>query len=152
MMIRHKGIEHTVYGEAPFLAARICAIGCSRGCPGCHNEHLKNDDSLIRIQEVQEIVEEVRSNFFNEGLVLGGLEWTEQVEEMQALIIACQVAGLEVMVYTGMTEEQFKELEVVGEFWVKYGSYQEGSQPHEMFGVKLASSNQIIKKYSHNTL
>ena len=151
MTVRHKGIEHTVYGEAPFLAARICAIGCSRGCRGCHNEHLKNDVEIVK-EDVKELVEQVKGNLFNQGIILGGLEWTEQVEEMQALIIACQVAGLEVMVYTGMTEEQFKELEVVGEFWVKYGSYQEGSQPHEMFGVKLASSNQIIKKYSHNTL
>ncbi len=151
MIIRHKGLEHCIYGEAPFLGARLCAIGCSRDCPGCHNEHLKNDVEIVK-EDVKELVEQVKGNLFNQGIILGGLEWTEQVEEMQALIIACQVAGLEVMVYTGMTEEQFKELEVVGEFWVKYGSYQEGSQPHEMFGVKLASSNQIIKKYSHNTL
>ena len=148
MIIRHKGLEHTVYGEAPFLGARLCAIGCSRGCKGCHNEQLKNDDSLIRTQEIQEIVEEVRSNFFNEGLVLGGLEWTEQPAEMQALVHACKEAGLQVMIYTGMTEEQFiKRFGEPDGIWVKYGSYVPGGEPHEMYGVKLASSNQIIKKY-----
>lgn len=148
MIIRHKGLEHTVYGEAPFLGARLCAIGCSRGCKGCHNGHLKNDDSLIRTQEVQEIVEEVRSNFFNEGLVLGGLEWTEQPTEMQALINACKEAGLHVMLYTGMTEEQFiKEFGVPDGIWVKYGSYVPGGEPHRQYGVQLTNREQYIIWY-----
>lgn len=143
MIIRHKGLEHTVYGEAPFLGARLCAIGCSRGCRGCHNEHLKNNVEIIE-ETVESVVGRVKRNPFNQGLILGGLEWSEQPEEMLALVRECQRQGLEVMIYTGLTEEEFGTLDGV---WVKYGSYVEGSQPHEMFGVRLASSNQIIKKY-----
>lgn len=148
MMIRHKGIEHTVYGEAPFLAARICAIGCSRGCPGCHNEQLKNDDSLIRIQEVQEIVEEVRSNFFNEGLVLGGLEWTEQPEEMLELIRVAKDHGLKVMLYTHMGEEEFADrFGRPSGIYVKHGEFVAGGEPHRQYGVQLANREQYIIWY-----
>lgn len=147
MIIRHKGLEHTVYGEAPFLGARLCAIGCSRGCRGCHNEHLKNNVEIIE-ETVESVVGRVKRNPFNQGLILGGLEWTEQPEEMLELIRVAKDHGLEVMLYTHMGEEEFVDrFGRPSGIYVKHGEFVAGGEPHRQYGVQLANREQYIIWY-----
>ena len=143
MIIRHKGLEHTVYGEAPFLGARLCAIGCSRGCKGCHNEHLKNNAEVIE-ETVESVVERVKRNPFNQGLILGGLEWTEQPEEMLELIRVAKDHGLEVMLYTHMGEEEFADrFGRPSGIYVKHGSSWQVGSPIDNTGFNWPIESNI---------
>lgn len=147
-MIRHRGIEHNIFSDAPFVAARICAIQCTHDCPGCFHKHLQADDDDIIHQEAVDIIREVINNPFNEGIVLGGLEWTEQADEMFELISAAQAAGLEVMLYTHMSVRDYAaRFGRCSGIYIKHGEYVSGDQPHEEFGIRLAGDGQHIIYY-----
>lgn len=150
-MIRYKGIEHERLEDAPFVGALICANHCGFGCGGCFNQHLQALPTLEDTPE--EIINQVKSNPFNRGIILGGLEWTEQVEEMISLVEEAQKNDLEVMIYTGIeTVGEFWEViggswRIIGPYYLKVGRY-DGELPGggSEFGVKLASENQDIYK------
>lgn len=145
-MINHKGIEHNVYGEAPFVGARICAMSCHKGCVGCQHDYLKGNEVVWYTQTAEEIVGVVHGNLFNQGLILGGLEWTEQPEQMVELVQVAMVSGLEVIVYTHKSEHEMRERfgkDLRGAY-IKVGEYRAELSWVDSFGVRLASSNQSI--------
>jgi len=147
MMIRHKGVEHNVFGDAPFVATRISAIGCSHRCPGCHHESL-NESAEVYHESVADIINSVLSNPFDEGIVMGGLEWTEQPEEMMCLISEAKKAGLKVMLYTHWDKDDF--IDMFGEpsgMYIKHGEFVAGDIPHKQYGVQLANRGQYIIFY-----
>lgn len=148
MRVRIKGIEHERKMDAPFVGALITASDCVGGCVGCFNQHLR--DLPSHEVEVLEIVSQVRSNSFNQGIILGGLEWTEQPADLRLMVDVALDAGLQVMVYTRLTEEEFKES--FGDLrtkpiWVKFGEYDEEllTSTNIQQGTQLATSNQHIK-------
>ena len=146
-LVSYKGIIHERAEDAPFMGALIVATSCSNGCRGCFNQHLKNAETHIRYAD--EIIKEVKQNPFNDGIILGGLEWSEQPDDMIALISCATAAGLEVMIYTGLTEEDFYRRvprRCLPNCYIKFGRYDEKclSDSHTSFGVKLASTNQYI--------
>ena len=146
MKIRHKGVYHERF-DAPFVGALISSIGCTIGCPGCINEHVKNAPE--QVSTVQELMDAVEANPFNQGVILGGLEWTEQPTELLALITEALNRGLKVLLYTGRTESWVKANmpELLGlPIWIKFGEYRAGSST-KSFGVLLASDNQYIKYF-----
>ncbi len=150
MKIRTRGICPNNLLDAPFIGMLVCAIGCTNNCPGCFNQHLLNRP--ITEYEVDEIITFVLSSNIDEGLILAGLEWTEQPEEMKALVNAALENRLKVMIYTGLEQEAFEKLnpEIIQlPIWVKYGAYkQEQAVPDNIcFGVQLASKNQKIVYY-----
>lgn len=148
MIIRHKGIEHNIYGEAPFVATRICSIQCHNNCPGCQNEELKHDTPIIE-ESSEDIIKKILDDPFDEGLVLGGLEWTEQPEEMFSLICAAQRCGLKVMLYTHLNRDNYVfRFGIPNNIYIKYGEFIMGDTPHTQYGVRLISSNQHIVKYN----
>ncbi|MFW6377583.1 MAG: 4Fe-4S cluster-binding domain-containing protein [bacterium] len=148
-MITHKGIEHEIINDAPFVGAIITAPTCSKGCKNCINEHLKYD-GIYYNETADEIIEQVKNNKFNEGIILAGLEWTESESAMKILIFKALYNKLKVILYTHQTEKQFKrnypELYSFP-IWVKFGSYKEDLESNNYFseGVKLATTNQYIK-------
>lgn len=149
MKIRYKCIEHERVEDAPFVGALIGAIGCRIGCKDCFNAPLKQLPTLF--EDVGAVLDAVQSNPFNEGLILGGLEWSEQPEELVALASEALNRGLKVMVYTGLTLEAFlKSVPAIdsleGTLYLKYGSFNVTalSTDHLDHGVKLASTNQHI--------
>lgn len=147
--MKYKGIVHNILNDAPFIGALIIANQCSRGCRACHNGHLKT--SAYELKDTAEgIIRAVRANGLNRGIILSGLEWTEQPEDLVALTLAALDAGLEVMVYTHHTEREFFRIvpELVGKrLCVKFGAYDESlkSEDHYSCGVKLATMNQYIR-------
>ncbi|MDD3915358.1 MAG: 4Fe-4S cluster-binding domain-containing protein [Bacteroidales bacterium] len=143
---------HEVKEDAPFVGAIIIAPYCYFECKGCHNQHLLQ--TLIQKNTVDELLDKVQENKFNEGIILSGLEWTATYEAMYALIEEAIARELKVMVYTGLSEKQF-----ASRFWevlelpimVKYGKYDESQiKERESYGVKLATANQYIKDYGEN--
>lgn len=146
-LVSYKGIIHERAEDAPFMGALIIATSCSNRCRGCFNQHLKDAETYLRYAD--EIIKEVKQNPFNDGIILGGLEWSEQPDDMIALVSCAAAAGLKVMLYTGLTEEEFYRRvpsHYLHNCYIKFGKYDEKhlSDNHTSFGVKLASTNQYI--------
>lgn len=149
MNIKIKGIYQERTEDAPFIGALICADNCYFNCPNCINEDLKHTQSIV-VKDT-DIIQEVLSNPFNKGIILGGLEWTLQPQEMIRLIQLALQNKLEVILYTGMTKEElYKNIPEVFNYdiYIKYGKYVEFLKVdnYKMYGVALASSNQKIIK------
>lgn len=147
LLIRYKGIEEERFQDAPFIGALILSIGCSHNCPGCFNQYLRSRP--FQTATAEDIIREVKDNPLHQGIILGGLEWTEQQNEMNDLIIEAQKNGLEVMLYTHHTKSwMLRNIpRVFGSgIYVKFGEYKEGEESHQSNGVWLASNNQYIEK------
>ena len=148
LMITYKDIEHERLGDAPFIGALIVAAHCSGNCPGCFNQHLKLWDN--KFDTAANIIKEVKKNPINEGIILGGLEWSEQPFDLLDLVNFALWEQLQVIVYTRLTETEFfrllPELESKP-IYVKFGEYDEtqASDCYFSHGVKLATTNQYIK-------
>lgn len=151
-MIRHKGIEHGILSDAPFVGARISAIDCHNNCPGCFNQSLRKEP--YKTQDVNDIITEVINNQLDQGIILGGLEWSEQPDELRALVNAATQADLQIIVYTHWDISSFMFLfptfKDIPKLYVKCGDYKEDGKHYydTENDVTLASDNQIIYKIS----
>ena len=155
MQVKYKSIEHERTQDAPFVGAMVSAVGCPFNCPGCFNQHLKDMPTLYSTAEG--IIAEIKKNPFNEGIILGGLEWSTYPVELYNLVRTASRNGLKVMIYTGMTEKEFDQkvgVVLLGafindDFYIKFGEYAVEQEPIDKveFGVNLASSNQYIVKF-----
>ena len=133
------------------MGALIIATSCSNGCKDCFNQHLK--DAPTYTQSAEDIIAEVRRNPFNDGIILGGLEWSEHPEEAIELIRCATASDLRVILYTGLTEDvlysRIPKEHLVG-CLVKFGRYDPAclSDTYHSYGVHLASTNQYITQVS----
>lgn len=107
MKINYKGIDHEVTEDAPFIGARVLSTACNFRCKGCQNKYLKKAPSIQR--EAEEIIAEIKSNPFNEGIIFGGLEWSLQILDMIELIKLAVANELQIMIYTGCELHEFHE-------------------------------------------
>ena len=149
MTIRFKLIEHERVEDAPFIGCLICAIQCSLHCKNCFNSEIKKMPNLETT--VAKLLDEVQCNPFNEGIILGGLEWSEQPFELLHLVRSAIHRGLKVMIYTGLTYDSFANRIPIERLqheniYLKYGAYQEELKVngYKKYDVLLASSNQNI--------
>lgn len=160
MLIHHKGVYPNRY-DAPFYGALIASVTCDHNCPGCFHTHF---DQLPTIEEDStEIIKEILADPFNDGIILGGREWTLQPEEMLALIREGLSSGLEVILYTYNTEDSLMSkvpelFEVLpdGQYlykglYIKYGEFDNTlrSDTYSSYTVPLASTNQYIVKLGY---
>ena len=130
------------------MGALIIAEKCSNNCQGCFNQHLK--DGKVFTRPVYDIIQEVGKDVFNEGIILGGLEQSEAPDDTIALIEWAKMADLQVMLYTGLTEEGLYSRipkDCLKGCYVKFGRYDKTlvSRTYTSYGVQLASTNQYIK-------
>lgn len=148
-MIRYKLIERERFGDAPFVGCFVSAISCELNCKSCFNQHIKNMDTF-EIEPI-EIVNMIKSNPFEKGIILGGLEWSNQPQELIELVNLAKQNSLEVMVYTGLTEDEFYKAvdksKLPNDVYIKFGRYVESDKQviNIQYGIKLASENQYIK-------
>ena len=156
MQIRHKGIYRERF-DAPFMGTLISAIACNRNCPGCHDDPIKYNSEILT-EDHEEIIRRVLEDPFSEGIILAGLEWTLQREEMYTLIQTARLYHLQVIVYTHHTESEMREMfpelysdSFIG-LYMKYGEYDETKlvPNYSSYGVPLASSNQYIKRIGYD--
>jgi len=153
MIIRYKAMEHERCEDAPFIGCLITSIDCHINCQNCFNQHLKTYSTILK--DSKEIIEEIISNPFDEGIILGGLEWTDQSDEMIELIRLALQENLKVILYTGLTEEDFKSKfsEIYNSnIYIKFGKYEKDnlSIDNIQYGVKLISKNQKIKRRTND--
>jgi pyruvate-formate lyase-activating enzyme len=148
MIIHYKGIWHERCEDAPFIGALISAVDCKFNCKECFNQHIKDYNTLT--SDSTDIIKQVKSNKFNEGVIFAGLEWTLQSIELEYLIKECLNNNLKVILYTGLIENTFKQkFKQIYDLpiYIKFGQYKEKlkTDNYYMYGVKLASKNQIIR-------
>ena len=105
MKIHYKGIVHERTEDSPFVSAIVVAPTCNFKCKGCFNRDLKKQENKVATAE--EIIAEVMSNPFNEGVTFSGLEWSESPNELVELVKVASDKGLKIMIYTGCKLEQF---------------------------------------------
>ncbi len=150
MDVRYKIIEDERVEDAPFVGALISGAYCHFNCRECFNQHLKNLPTCMTTSE--NLVHRVKKNPFNEGIILAGLEWSEQPEELIDIVKVAMAEQLKVMIYTGASLDLFLKRvpllkSIQGDIWIKHGAYlpEKAVRNHEVYGVKLASSNQKIE-------
>jgi len=146
MLIRHKGLEPHVTTDAPFVGTRIIAIGCDRNCAECFNRPLL--PSTVIFEEASVVAQFVKEA--DTGIILGGLEWTEQPYEMLELIKVCLEASLRIMIYTYLELDVFlSKFPTLNskDIYVKCGEYKKDIKGYydKQHDVQLASGNQYIK-------
>jgi len=149
--ITFKGIIHNVLNDAPFIGAILIANTCHRGCTGCINEYLKDDATLYEMTATK-IIDEVKKNGLNEGIILSGLEWSEQPNDFFDIVLVALNRDLKIMVYTYLEENEFTYLFpslVRHPIFIKFGAYLPDllCDSHFSHGVKLATTNQYIKYF-----
>ena len=147
--IKYKAIEHERVEDAPFVGALISACDCKFNCKDCFNQALKQIPTVTK--SLQDVISEIRQDFFNSGVIFGGLEWTLQLDECIELAKLCKQQGLQTMIYTGngFQSEIVKKLIKADCFdYIKCGRFVESLKTanHIEYGVVLASSNQHIYK------
>jgi len=149
-MVHYKIIKDERTEDAPFVGALISAIDCKFDCINCFNQDVKNKPTLEKSH--QDIIKEVLKDPFNKGIILAGLEWSLQPDELRLLVIEALQNNLQVIVYTGLTEEifstKFPDL-IKLPIYIKFGRYMEENKVDDYHSnnVKLATSNQYIKKF-----
>ena len=149
--IKYKGIVQNVLNDAPFIGAVVIANSCSMPCADCINGHLKAESYCLE-DTAADIIAKVKSNGLNQGIVLSGLEWTEQPDDLIELARTALEHHLEVMVYTHHNEHAFFSIvpELASEkIYVQFGLFDKAlsSDTHYSYGVKLATTNQYIKQF-----
>jgi organic radical activating enzyme len=142
-----KGILHERTEDAPFVGALIISDDCNINCENCFNQHLKNTPSIN--MTATQIIETILKNPLNQGIIFGGLEWSLQPDDMIALIKLAYANGLEIMVYTGLSESAFDrkltKVKNVPNIYIKFGKYSEYQKcRRQECGVWLSSSNQYV--------
>lgn len=155
-MVSYKLIEEERTEDAPFVGALICSPYCNLNCKNCFNQPLK--DLPTKKGKPKDLIENIKTNPLNKGIILAGLEWSCNMSDLYDMIWWAKEADLKVMVYTGLNYEDWSykfhtelnmgpaETFVLLEgVYVKSGSYREDLNiPKYVAGVKLASFNQEI--------
>lgn len=151
MIIKTKGIVHDRVEDAPFMGALISAVDCNLNCKGCFNQHLKDLPNIE--MDSEDILDKVTNDPFNEGIILAGLEWSLQPKELREMVNWARKRKLKVIVYSGLSEEEFKKkfpdiYGLKGDMYFKFGKYDEKLKVNNniQYDVKLATSNQKILK------
>ncbi len=149
MIIKYKTIIEERTEDAPFVGALISAIDCHFNCKECFNQHLKKEKT--KQAECNDIIQKIKQNPFNKGIILAGLEWSNQPNEAKELINCALQNNLQVILYTGMDIIDFKKKcpqLIINGIYLKYGCFDNTKQTinHIEYGVTLASSNQHIIK------
>lgn len=153
MLIRHKGIYHDRFEDAPWIGTLISAISCDHNCPGCINDKMKSIS--YQSTEINDLFRDISSDKFNEGIILAGLEWTLQPNELIAIIDKALERDMSIILYTYHPNKD-SLIEAVPDLYdysgcgilVKYGEYDESKKVsgYESHGVILATSNQYIEE------
>jgi hypothetical protein len=147
--MRYKGLVFDCK-DHPFGIGVCCiAASCCQKCPLCPNQH------LIALPELTitplKLTEIVQKRSINNCLVLGGLEWTEQIEDVYKLLKYNKKNNnkLKIILYTHHTEKElhnnYTDL-FRYKLLIKCGKYYPYLQNKDYcsYGIHLASTNQYI--------
>lgn len=145
--IRYKYIEHERTEDAPFIGALICSIICDFNCKNCFNQYWKSSEIFVKCSH--KIIKEIKDNPFNEGIILSGLEWSNQPQELRNLLYFAKKSNLKTCLYTGL-----ETVEAVGSILnFKYLDFlKTGKYNKELGGLNSPLTNQRFYDIIHKDI
>lgn len=108
--IRIAGIEEESIVDGPGIRMVVFTQGCKHNCPGCHNPESHSFDGGY-LMDIEEILEDIKSNPLLDGLTLSGGDPFEQWEASSILAREVRKLGLNVVTYTGYTFEEILKVD-----------------------------------------
>ncbi len=96
--------------EGPGKRFALWVQGCTLRCPGCCNPEMFAPDKGGQLIETKELAEKILATPGIEGISVLGGEPFQQPEALAELCAMVRASGLSVMVYTGYTLGELKEL------------------------------------------
>lgn len=110
MKLRVFNILKTTKVEGPGIRYCIWAQGCSRHCKGCQAVHTWSHTGGILI-DVEDIIEDIKSQKNIEGVTFLGGEPFEQAEALGFIAKEVQKLGLSVLCFSGFLLEELRQEE-----------------------------------------
>jgi hypothetical protein len=149
--MRYKGIIYDNKDHPLGLGTLIIADNCTHDCKCCINRGIITKPSFSH--DYRSILTNIFKKTINKYIILGGLEWTEQIEDVYNILELCTDLKSPPILYTHWPEEEFakkfpKLFQYHG-FYIKFGEYLEKFKSNKYFshGIPLASTNQYIKYF-----
>ena len=146
------------FNDAPFIAALIIAPSCSRGCVGCQNQHIQDEEDIL--DDPRATGEAIRDNPFWDGIILGGLEPLDDMENFKQLMEVVRFSEVaKLMIYTSY-ELYDVPLNIVPRnvrsLYIKTGKYIQDSETVtyslRSWELELASDNQTLHLLQRNSV
>lgn len=106
--VYHRELSSQYLG--PYHRYVLWLQGCDKNCKGCMSQNSRKLD-IYNYRSVEEIYEEIKHVEGIEGITVSGGDPMLQIKELTQLLKKVQDYGLGVIVYTGYTLEQVKELD-----------------------------------------
>lgn len=106
--LRIAGIVNESIVDGPGIRLVVFTQGCRHNCPGCHNPHTHSFEGGTLI-DIDDIINQVKSNPLLDGITLSGGEPFEQAEALSELAQSIKSMGYNIMTYTGYTFEHIIE-------------------------------------------
>jgi len=156
--VKYKRIVDS-FGDAPFLGALLIAPSCTRGCPGCQNTHLKEEETIL--EDAKTVGEAIKINPFWDGIILGGLEPLDDKDNFIPMMEVVRFSEVhKLFIYTSFEIEDvpFDDIPLsVTKLYVKTGRYLQNSPTAVVyklrnFELELASANQQLRVYDRDIL
>ena len=100
-------VKHSAV-DGPGVRYTLFLQGCPHGCKACQT-HETHDPDAGTERDLDEVIDEILSTRFLDGITLSGGDPMWQPEASMAIAKAAHEAGLSVWVYTGWTFEQLTD-------------------------------------------
>lgn len=104
-MINVAGILTNSLANGPGLRYVLFVQGCSHHCKGCQNQHTW-EPNKGRDMSIEDIIKDIESNPFIDGVTLSGGEPFDQAEEIYKLVKELKAKGYNIIAYTGYKYEE----------------------------------------------
>lgn len=114
MQIKFKTVIYGVQEMAPFTGAILIGHKWSDAFTTQVIEELQALKTVSKSHKY--LLDDIKSDPVNQGVIFGGLEWSLQAEELYELIKYSAKIGLQVAFHTSYTLEEFEQR--LGEAWV----------------------------------
>lgn len=109
MKIKIFGTANDSIVDGPGLRYAIFCQGCLHHCPGCHNPE-SHDVNGGRVEETDDILQEIMDNPLLDGVTFSGGEPMLQVEPLLELAKKIKALGLNIVIYSGFLFEEILKL------------------------------------------
>lgn len=116
--LRIAGTVNESIVDGPGIRLVVFTQGCRHNCPGCHNPDTHSFDGGS-LMDIDDIIKKVKANPLLDGITLSGGEPFEQAPACAELGKKAQLAGLDVVTYTGYRYEYIVKNAGAREGWAE---------------------------------
>lgn len=109
MQIRVAGIVPESVVDGPGIRFVVFVQGCPHHCPGCHNPET-HDFLGGELLEISSLIDQIKTMPMLAGITISGGEPFCQVKECGEIAKKVKALGKSIVVYSGYTHEQLKDL------------------------------------------